>query len=267
MNDPLDNSSPKKLSSGPKTRVCYVCGRQYGLHSFEIHLKQCKELWIAREAEKDPKERKKLPEDPMLKLTSSISSNEDSSLSPAPQDLEEINRLSTAAFNTESLDTCKFCGRTFLAEKLLIHNRSCTEEHPARKLTEAVKRGVAAPAISSPADRPRTSQLKQLKKIGDNYNDKQDDGDIDSENGVTNLKIENGALVGHLGGSSGRTLRNDTKKIKDSNNIFKVAELKDKDEIVSYLCAEIDRLENLTSDFQKSLSEVKSVMEKLRQVT
>jgi hypothetical protein len=35
--------------SGPKTRMCHICGRQYGLHSFDIHLKQCKELWIARE--------------------------------------------------------------------------------------------------------------------------------------------------------------------------------------------------------------------------
>ena len=55
-------------SPGPKSRVCYLCGRLYMLHSFSIHIKQCKELWLAREELKDPKERKKLPEDPYEKL-------------------------------------------------------------------------------------------------------------------------------------------------------------------------------------------------------
>jgi hypothetical protein len=27
-------------SKGPRARVCWVCGRQYGLSSFDIHLKQ-----------------------------------------------------------------------------------------------------------------------------------------------------------------------------------------------------------------------------------
>ena len=45
----------KVISKGPRTRVCFVCGRQYGLSSYDIHLKQCKELWLAREALKDPK--------------------------------------------------------------------------------------------------------------------------------------------------------------------------------------------------------------------
>ncbi len=64
MNDMGDGTPSKTLSAGPKSRVCYICGRPYGTNSYEIHLKQCKELWIAREEKKDPKERKKLPEDP-----------------------------------------------------------------------------------------------------------------------------------------------------------------------------------------------------------
>lgn len=36
------------LKAGPITRVCHVCGRQYGLSSFGIHLKQCKKLWITQ---------------------------------------------------------------------------------------------------------------------------------------------------------------------------------------------------------------------------
>jgi hypothetical protein len=50
-----------------------VGDRQYGTSSYDIHLKQCKELWIARE---DPKERKPLPEDPLLSM--GINSSSDS---------------------------------------------------------------------------------------------------------------------------------------------------------------------------------------------
>jgi hypothetical protein len=82
----------KAIGKGPKTRVCYICGRfvpwtsvlkivssvsvfrQYGTTSYEIHLKQCKELWVAREELKDPKERKPLPQDPLLGVSSSSDS-------------------------------------------------------------------------------------------------------------------------------------------------------------------------------------------------
>ena len=55
----------RQLSTPPKTRLCHICGRQYGQHSFDIHLKQCKELWVAREGLKEKKERKPLPMDPL----------------------------------------------------------------------------------------------------------------------------------------------------------------------------------------------------------
>ena len=50
---------PVALAPRPKTRLCHVCGRQYGTHSFDIHLKQCKDLWVAREGLKEKKERVK----------------------------------------------------------------------------------------------------------------------------------------------------------------------------------------------------------------
>lgn len=34
---------------------------------------------------------------------------------------------------------CQWCGRTFLEDKLKIHNRSCTEEHPAKRVGEGAK--------------------------------------------------------------------------------------------------------------------------------
>jgi hypothetical protein len=49
-------------------------------------------------------------------------------------DLSEMNRLAQETFNTVSLSTCAYCNRSFLSEKLLIHNRSCTADNPARKV-------------------------------------------------------------------------------------------------------------------------------------
>lgn len=125
----------QKLSKGPKTRVCYICGRQYGLTSFDIHVKQCKELWVAREELRPPKERKKLPEDPLLQLqsTAGSASSDNTQFSPmgspsgqskgATLSLDEVNALAQSTFNNVAMEKCGFCGRTFLAEKLVIHNR------------------------------------------------------------------------------------------------------------------------------------------------
>ncbi|CAM9326585.1 unnamed protein product, partial [Laminaria digitata] len=53
-------------SKGPKVRVCYVCGRGYGLASYEIHLKQCKAMWEAKQQGLPASERKPLPTEPKV---------------------------------------------------------------------------------------------------------------------------------------------------------------------------------------------------------
>ena len=136
----MSSGEPPKYGKGPKTRVCYICGRQYGLSSYEIHLKQCKELWVARESLKPPKERKELPKDPTLELSGGISSLEGSATRQLT--LEETNALAEKTFNEVALLQCPYCGRTFLAEKLPIHNRSCTADKPARRVDESVRRGL-----------------------------------------------------------------------------------------------------------------------------
>ena len=108
---------PKKATKGPASRVCYVCGRPYGVNSYEIHLKQCKQLWVARENTKPPGERKPLPEDPILTLTLGGSGGGRDSRTPGHSgsgrgakggagadathglSLDEMNRLAGDAFN------------------------------------------------------------------------------------------------------------------------------------------------------------------------
>lgn len=75
-----------------------------------------------------------------------------------------------------ALARCENCGRTFLPEKLVIHNRSCTSDKPARAVNDPVNRRQSAPASAST-----------------DYND----------NGALNLGARGGGAEGRMGGGSG----------------------------------------------------------------
>jgi hypothetical protein len=119
-----------KKGGPPKARICYICGRQYMIHSFQIHVEQCRELFEKREALKPPKERFKCPTDPMIMMGGMKDH----------MDIDAVNAASQQAWSN-SLAQCEFCGRSFLPEKLPVHNRSCTASNPSRRVTEVVKRG------------------------------------------------------------------------------------------------------------------------------
>lgn len=83
------------------------------VHSFEIHIVQCRELFEKREQLKPVKERRRVPDDPLsFKRTNQ-------------NDLNTINDMSFKSFNDNLSPPCENCGRTFLPEKLIIHMRSC----------------------------------------------------------------------------------------------------------------------------------------------
>ena len=52
------------LTQKPKSLVCYICGREFGTTSLEIHLKTCKKKWDWEQDQKPPEERRPLPEPP-----------------------------------------------------------------------------------------------------------------------------------------------------------------------------------------------------------
>lgn len=268
-----------------------MCGRQYGIHSFEIHLKQCKELWIAREAEKDPRERKKLPEDPMLKLTAAGgSAGNNSSLNlDASKTLDELNRLATETFNTESMEACKFCARTFLSkEKLAIHNKSCTADNPARRVSDNVNRRPATnssvpsqgstvppikPTLSSrtptPAKRRTSSRGSSSAGQLDDEPDRSYDGDESSD--VTHLKVQGSELRRvqsppsrpHLSGSAGRSLRKSASPSEQSDLDAGPVKHLSRSEAVRYLTDEISRIEHVAVGLVQSISSLKDVLDNL----
>jgi hypothetical protein len=57
------------------------------------------------------------------------------------KELDALNAALQEIWTTETLLRCQNCNRTFLPEKLKIHNRSCTAANPARRVDEPVKRG------------------------------------------------------------------------------------------------------------------------------
>lgn len=257
----MDTSSPvKQLAPGPKTRVCYICGRQYGLHSYDIHVKQCKELWIAREEQKDPKERKKLPEDPALKLRSTTNTSENSHQDDSRQsniDLDELNKIASDTFNNVALDTCAFCGRTFLPEKLVIHNRSCTVDNPARKVTDNVRKGNPPQVLDAKnEDRPSTSSnRKEAKVVTKVKHGKTDSAETDGEE-TPSLQLKDGVLVGHLGGPSGRQIR--------TTNQNKPESFTNKDDAIKYAVAKINSIEGAIGELVQSLDELRGIVQNLR---
>ena len=48
----------------PKALMCYVCGREYGTKSLEIHLKTCLKMWEIEDSKKPKKDRRPPPQPP-----------------------------------------------------------------------------------------------------------------------------------------------------------------------------------------------------------
>ncbi len=79
--------------------VCYLCGRQFGSASLQIHQRTCR-LRFEREHGR-----------------------------PAPK-APTSNAAAAQVFEAEVLEACPHCGRTFLPDRLEVHLRSCGRGRP-----------------------------------------------------------------------------------------------------------------------------------------
>lgn len=110
------------------------------VHSFAIHEVQCRELFEKREALKPPKERRACPSDPLVGRSHDLKS------------LDAINAASQESWSAGALAQCQNCGRKFLPEKLIIHNKSCRVDNPARRVDEPVDRRMNSKSSSNRYD-------------------------------------------------------------------------------------------------------------------
>ncbi|XP_011861878.1 PREDICTED: uncharacterized protein LOC105558674 isoform X2 [Vollenhovia emeryi] len=102
-----DRSSSAPTRRGPKTVTCYVCAREFGNASFPIHEPKCMEKWERENNLLPPSQRRPRPQRPAVGI--------------------EHNEWNEAAWeqSQEQLIPCAKCGRTFLPERLPVHERSC----------------------------------------------------------------------------------------------------------------------------------------------
>ncbi|XP_035212834.1 zinc finger protein 474-like isoform X1 [Stegodyphus dumicola] len=105
--------SSKAASRRPPTIICYICGRQFGTKSIGLHEPHCLKKWQL-ENDKLPKNlRRPLPQKPEVILRG------DGSFDTAA--------MSEAAWqmHLKQLVPCDNCGRTFLPDRLEVHQRGC----------------------------------------------------------------------------------------------------------------------------------------------
>ena len=86
------------------------------------------------EAQKPLKDRRRCPDDPMKYIMTGggIGVGDGYRANMSRSDLDELNAASQRAWSDGVLVKCQHCGRTFLPEKLSIHQRSCTAQNPAK---------------------------------------------------------------------------------------------------------------------------------------
>ncbi|KAG8456262.1 hypothetical protein GDO86_002159 [Hymenochirus boettgeri] len=133
-------------SVGPKTLVCYLCGREFGTKSLPIHEPKCLEKWKT-ENDKLPKEqRRSVPQKPQTDL--SKATNRD-----------KHNEAAWQSFKDQLLP-CQTCGRSFVSDRLIVHQRGCKVTPGTNIKDEKLQKHGASEQSS---DKPRV--LKQPPSV------------------------------------------------------------------------------------------------------
>ncbi|KAJ1453397.1 hypothetical protein M885DRAFT_466300 [Pelagophyceae sp. CCMP2097] len=156
----------------PKTMLCYICGRQFGASSLDIHIPQCKKRYADMQAALPKEDRRPLPKDPRASLGSSSGDHGEAPLrasgghaggGSAANDAIDAYNAAAALAVEEAMAPCANCGRTFNPDRLKIHNRSCTADNPAKMVRAPVTQAgahisaavhVSAAAESKTAHKP-----------------------------------------------------------------------------------------------------------------
>jgi len=100
----------KEYGPNPHTKICHICGRQFGSKSLTIHQKKCTEKFQQSQTHLPKSERLPVPIAPMIDPNSAKTDND-------------------AAFEyylEHSRKECPNCSRKFAVDRLDIHLKSCT---------------------------------------------------------------------------------------------------------------------------------------------
>ncbi|KAL7754381.1 hypothetical protein RI367_000362 [Sorochytrium milnesiophthora] len=143
----------------PHIVVCYICGRQFSIHSLKIHETQCLAKWDLEESKKPRSERRPPPKRPVeFDMVIGGSAGEDGSGGKAGgagadadyrAAMQQYNDKMNDVFLNQSRVECQHCGRKFASDRLSVHQRSCTSDHPASSVRKAGADAGGGRAIAS----------------------------------------------------------------------------------------------------------------------
>lgn len=120
---------------------CYLCGQQFGTTSIGIHVPQCYAKKIAQWHASDPATRGQAPKHP------DTLNWKGEGLTKDQQNDEQFKEF------VSNLEPCPNCGRKFLADRLVVHLRSCKPGSTSKPVTHRTP----SPGISSEASASATS--------------------------------------------------------------------------------------------------------------
>ncbi|RUS72488.1 hypothetical protein EGW08_019742, partial [Elysia chlorotica] len=103
--------SMDSAQQGPRTVVCYICGREFGTKSISIHEPQCLEKWNVQNNQLPKEQRRPPPKKPEAIGTASLNR-------------EQMNEAAYQSAKSQ-LIPCPNCGRTFAPDRLTVHQRAC----------------------------------------------------------------------------------------------------------------------------------------------
>ncbi|XP_028405054.1 uncharacterized protein LOC114527562 [Dendronephthya gigantea] len=112
-------------SFGPRAVICYICGRKYGTSSIKIHEPQCLKKWHLENRDLPKHMRRRPPVRPQG--FGEFSTNGQS----LGNQIDAMNELSYGT-SKQQLLPCENCGRTFLPDRLPVHQRSCRPGNAAK---------------------------------------------------------------------------------------------------------------------------------------
>lgn len=112
---------------GPVFLVCYVCCREFGRSSLEIHLEKCMEKHYQEELNKGtPKKEIQTPNPPdiLLSILEKVNNKDEVPYS----EIQEYNSIAKQMFAEIMQKTCNKCFRKFNADRIDVHLKSCNPE-------------------------------------------------------------------------------------------------------------------------------------------
>ncbi|KAK2150536.1 hypothetical protein LSH36_401g00063 [Paralvinella palmiformis] len=109
------NTGPSVPAGKPPAVYCYICGRQFGTKSITIHEPQCLKKWRVENEKLPPETRRPEPVKPEIRALPGKGGG---------YNMDAVNEAAWKAAQS-NLAPCPNCGRTFLPDRLLVHQRSC----------------------------------------------------------------------------------------------------------------------------------------------